>query len=559
MKKNQFELNIFYSLFFLCFFLGIVLIWILFLEYFILLEWTITIRKLLLFKFIVFGDIIRVLFLFIIICISSLVLMFSKEYIKIDFIYSRFFYILFLFVVSIFFLILSPNLFSLLLGWDGLGLRSFLLVCYYQNIKALDAGFVTILTNRLGDVAILLGIGLISCVGLLNFRDDSSKLGFISFILLLAGFTKSAQFPFSAWLPAAIAAPTPVSALVHSSTLVTAGVYLLIRFFNLVNREEWLKIICIVRLYTMLLSGYSANFEFDLKKIIALSTLSQLGFIMFIISNRIVYAAYYYLLIHAFFKSIMFICAGYLIHLSNGIQDIRLINSNIIRPLIIIFFRISNLSLIAFPFRAGYYFKHLAVGYLFRLHLDFFIFFMFLLRILFTVRYSLRISYFIFIKINNKIIEKIFEGWDFILWSIFYHRLLVLFGRNFLIWLLKVNREEQFIFYINSYLNYSFILSLFLIFLILIKKWRGSFIYFFWLKIWFLAKIRSFKINKLIIAISENCIVEEVSWRNLIKEKGLNIISSWISYYILIFQSIKINLLIIRFFIIRVSIKYFYR
>jgi len=132
------------------------------------------------------------------------------------------------------FIIFRPNLVSVLLGWDGLGLVSYALVIYYQNIKSFNAGILTALSNRVGDRALLIGVGCIITLGgwnLLNFGDFfKNELRIVIGFIILAAITKRAQVPFSAWLPSAIAAPTPVSSLVHSSTLVTAGVYLLFRF-----------------------------------------------------------------------------------------------------------------------------------------------------------------------------------------------------------------------------------------------------------------------------------------------------------------------------------------
>jgi len=163
---------------------------------------------------------------------------------------------------------LSPNIIRILLGWDGLGLVSYCLVIYYQNPKSANAGIVTILSNRIGDVAILLCISWLINFGGWNFfylqylyfaRDTWLILG----LVILAAITKRAQIPFSAWLPAAIAAPTPVSALVHSSTLVTAGVYLLIRFSYMMGRRNFLFFVGVL---TIFISGLGANFEIDLKK-----------------------------------------------------------------------------------------------------------------------------------------------------------------------------------------------------------------------------------------------------------------------------------------------------
>jgi NADH-ubiquinone oxidoreductase chain 5 len=129
-------------------------------------------------------------------------------------------------------LVFSPNLFSLMIGWDGLGLVSFLLVIYYRNFSSLRSGLLTVFTNRLGDLSIIVSFILFflrSSMSVTSFYFNSSI--YLGIFILLAASTKSAQLPFSSWLPAAMAAPTPVSSLVHSSTLVTAGVYLLIRFY----------------------------------------------------------------------------------------------------------------------------------------------------------------------------------------------------------------------------------------------------------------------------------------------------------------------------------------
>ena len=166
-----------------------------------------------------------------------------------------------------------------------MGLVSYALVIYYQSENRANAGMLTALSNRVGDVAILLRIFFICGLGRWNFlyNYDYISLRCLSMIVL-AAMTKRAQIPFSAWLPAAIAAPTPVSALVHSSTLVTAGVYLLIRFSPRLLGRSAEKCLLLFASLTMFIAGLGANFETDLKKVIALSTLSQLGVIIVILS-----------------------------------------------------------------------------------------------------------------------------------------------------------------------------------------------------------------------------------------------------------------------------------
>ena len=173
------------------------------------------------------------LFIRLVILISGSVIIFSNSYIRSEKFFSRFIILVLFFILSIFLLILSPNLIRLLLGWDGLGVTSYLLVIFYQSNKSYNAGILTAITNRLGDVGLLISISILMYIGswtyiYINFNSNTVSNLFICLIIGSA-ITKRAQIPFSAWLPAAIAAPTPVSALVHSSTLVTAGVYLLIR------------------------------------------------------------------------------------------------------------------------------------------------------------------------------------------------------------------------------------------------------------------------------------------------------------------------------------------
>ena len=241
---------------------------------------------------------------------------------------SRFSWLVILFVVSIGLVIFIPNLVAILLGWDGLGLISFLLVIYYQNYKSLRAGMITILINRVGDVIILLRIGLFSYEGMwgILFFDCTGREGFIFFLILVAGMTKRAQIPFSRWLPAAMAAPTPVSALVHSSTLVTAGVFLLIRFYSYLSLFRIFKsVLLLVATLTILIAGMAANLERDLKKIIALSTLRQLGVIIGALGMGMWELSLFHLYTHAMFKALLFLCAGAFIHRSQHRQDIRVV------------------------------------------------------------------------------------------------------------------------------------------------------------------------------------------------------------------------------------------
>nr|AYW52175.1 NADH dehydrogenase subunit 5 [Anthicidae sp. 1 ACP-2013] len=351
----------------------------------------------------VLFDWMSCLFMSFVLFISSMVIYYSDEYMMGDLNIKRFILLVVMFVLSMMLLIISPNLISILLGWDGLGLVSYCLVIYYQNVKSFNAGMITALSNRIGDVALLMSIAWMLNYGSWNYifyleeLKSSSVMSYISILVVLAAMTKSAQIPFSSWLPAAMAAPTPVSSLVHSSTLVTAGVYLLIRF-NFALGENLMLFLLFVGSMTMFMSGLGANFEFDLKKIIALSTLSQLGLMMSILALGGWKLAFFHLLTHALFKALLFMCAGNIIHNLGNCQDIRymggLVNS---MPLTCTFINISNLSLCGIPFLSGFYSKDLIVEVMSMGVLNLYIYIIFYVSIGLTVCYSFRLVYYLFV------------------------------------------------------------------------------------------------------------------------------------------------------------------
>lgn len=344
-------------------------------------------------------DWVSLLFIRLVFIISRRVLFYRGSYISGDKIYNRFIYLVLAFVISIRIIVLRPNLISILLGWDGLGLISYALVIYYQNEKSSNAGMLTILSNRVGDVAILLRIGLIRRFGRWNFiiyrEYMSDEYLILKLLLVLAAITKRAQIPFSAWLPAAIAAPTPVSALVHSSTLVTAGVYLIIRFRPAIEGSKVQRVLLIISCLTIFISGLGANFEYDLKKIIALSTLRQLGVILRILSLGYPDLAFFHLLRHAIFKALLFICAGSVIHRVRGYQDIRFIGRLVdFIPLTVAYITTANLALCGFPFLAGFYSKDIILEVAFIRSLNLIAIVLYILATGLTVIYTFRLIYF---------------------------------------------------------------------------------------------------------------------------------------------------------------------
>nr|YP_009244866.1 NADH dehydrogenase subunit 5 [Amynthas hupeiensis]AMO26951.1 NADH dehydrogenase subunit 5 [Amynthas hupeiensis] len=297
--------------------------------------------------------------------ISANVLQFSTIYMKDDKFIDRFTVLVLMFVLSMNMLIFFPHLMILLLGWDGLGLVSFILVIYYQNPKSLAAGMITALTNRIGDVMLMLSIAWTLNQGQWNilYMWETSAFTWQSVAILLAALTKSAQMPFSSWLPAAMAAPTPVSALVYSSTLVTAGVFLLIRFYPFLSSTTWFnQTLLLIAVSTTTMAGLSAMTECDMKKIIALSTLSQLGMMMASMGLGMVNLAYFHMVTHALFKALLFICAGTLIHNHMHSQDLRWMgNITTQMPTTTSCFMLANMALCGAPFMSGFYSKDMIV------------------------------------------------------------------------------------------------------------------------------------------------------------------------------------------------------
>jgi len=256
--------------------------------------------------------------------------------------------LVFFFLASMIGLVLSGDLLTLFIFWDLLGFSSFFLVVYYRSKSVVGGGLLTACTNRLGDCFLfcLLGCTYVYC---------SVTALFFCALLILASMTKSALLPFSSWLPSAMSAPTPVSALVHSSTLVTAGVYLLFRF-----QVYPAQLLTRISLLTILYAGFCACLESDLKKVVALSTISHLGIIMFRIGASNPSLAFLHLNYHAYFKSLLFLGVGTLIHACYGSQERRfpLVFSSV-SPMLWVGLIIPMLSLCGLIFMTGWSSKDL--------------------------------------------------------------------------------------------------------------------------------------------------------------------------------------------------------
>nr|AES86148.1 NADH dehydrogenase subunit 5 [Anisakis simplex] len=263
-----------------------------------------------------------IMFSLILLLVTMSVLVFSTYYLDGELNFNYYYFVLLIFVGSMFSLIYSNNCFSMLLSWDILGISSFFLVLFYNNWDSCSGAMNTVLTNRLGDFFLFVFFSSV-LYSSYYFLNLSLFMGLSSLMLLLASFTKSAQFPFSGWLPKAMSAPTPISSLVHSSTLVTAGLVLVMNFTELILHKYVISIILVIGVFTMFFSSMAALVEEDLKKVVALSTLSQMGFSMFTVGLGLSFVSFIHLLSHALFKSCLFMQVGYLIHCSFGQQDGR--------------------------------------------------------------------------------------------------------------------------------------------------------------------------------------------------------------------------------------------
>ncbi len=265
--------------------------------------------------------------------VSTLIHLYSIGYMHADENFSRFFLYLNLFVFSMLILVLGNNLLVTFLGWEGVGACSYLLISFWFGDEANSvAGKKAFVTNRVGDFGFLLAMffafgafGTLNYSGILSGHAAQSTATAILLCLMLGAAGKSAQFPLYVWLPDAMAGPTPVSALIHAATMVTSGVYLLVRFNPLFEQASPLLgvIVATVGLATAIVAATIAVASNDIKKVLAYSTISQLGFMFVAVGVGAWTAAIFHMVTHAFFKALLFLGAGSVIHGMDGEQDIR--------------------------------------------------------------------------------------------------------------------------------------------------------------------------------------------------------------------------------------------
>jgi len=372
-----------------------------------------------------FFDKLSVILLILIIFISFLVTLFALDYLNDDPHLIRFLMLLSLFTIFMEILVTSGSLIQFFLGWEGVGLLSYLLINFwFTRYHASNSGLMAIIYNRIGDSGLLLSIALIIFIlettdflplflttkflcqiQIQFFYTHFYALDLLIFFLFLGVIGKSAQIFLESWLASAMEGPTPVSSLLHASTMIVSGVFLLQRFQPyLFYSFNGMILVTLVGSLTAFFAGTIGLVAMDLKRIIAYSTCSQMGYLVFCIGLGNTNVSLFHLFNHAFFKCLLFVAAGSLIHALINEQDIRLMGGLFkLFPLIFILITFASLSLMGFPFLSGYYSKEKILEFSSYIYNEFNLIALFFgsFGAFLTALYSMRLIFYVFFLIPN--------------------------------------------------------------------------------------------------------------------------------------------------------------
>jgi proton-translocating NADH-quinone oxidoreductase chain L len=369
--------------------------------------------------------------------ISLLVHFYSIDYMRYDPHISRFMGYLSLFTFFMLILVTSNNFVQMFMGWEGVGLASYLLINFWHTrLQANKAAMKAIIVNKLGDFGLSLGLVMIFFVfhsfdyhvvfslvptvlgeKFFFFSFELDKITLITFFIFIGAVGKSAQIGLHTWLPDAMEGPTPVSALIHAATMVTAGVFVLLRCSPILEFSNvTLFIITVVGSLTAFMAATIGIVQNDIKKVIAYSTCSQLGYMVMACGLSNYAASLFHLMNHAFFKALLFLSAGVIIHAIGDEQDMRKLGGLVkILPVTYVCMLIGSLSLMGFPFFSGFYSKDMILEFAYGTYFfsGIFAYWLGVLSAFFTAFYSTRLLYMTFLKTTNSnriIISEVEEG-----------------------------------------------------------------------------------------------------------------------------------------------------